>query len=57
MWILYFVIGFSTILTINNNYQTMQYLCVGHKSWSNVNTRIQVYHLLTQGVKYDYNGC
>jgi hypothetical protein len=36
MWILYFVIGFSTTLTFNNNYQNMQYLCVGHKSWSNV---------------------
>jgi hypothetical protein len=36
MWVLYFVIGFSTILTFNNNYQNMQYICVGHKSWSNV---------------------
>jgi len=36
MWILYFVIGFSNTLTFNNNYQNMQYLCVGHKSWLNV---------------------
>jgi hypothetical protein len=36
MWVLYFVIGFSTILTFNNNYQNTHYLCVGHNSWSNV---------------------
>jgi hypothetical protein len=36
MWVLYFVIGFSIILTFNNNYQNMQYLYVGHKSWLNV---------------------
>jgi len=36
MWVLYFVIGFSTILTFNSNYQNMQYLCVGYKSWSNL---------------------
>jgi hypothetical protein len=35
-WVLYFVIGSSTILTFNNKYQNMQYLCVSHKSWSNV---------------------
>jgi hypothetical protein len=36
MWVLYFAIGFSTILVSNNNYQNIQYLCVGHKSWLNV---------------------
>jgi len=36
MWVLYFAIGCSTILTYNNNYRNMQYLCGGHKSWSNV---------------------
>jgi hypothetical protein len=30
------MIEFSTTLTFNNNYQNMQYLFVGHKSWSNV---------------------
>jgi hypothetical protein len=36
MWVLYFVIGFLTILTITNNYKNMQYLCVGHKNRLNV---------------------
>jgi hypothetical protein len=36
MWVLYFVIGFSTTLTFNNNYKNMQYLFLGHKSSLNV---------------------
>jgi len=36
MWVLYFAIGPLTILTYNNNYQNMQYLCASHKTWSYV---------------------
>jgi hypothetical protein len=36
MWVLYFAIGSSTIFAYNNNHQNMQYMCAGHKSWSNV---------------------
>jgi hypothetical protein len=40
MWVLYFVIGFSTILTFTNNYQNIQYLCVGHKNVQHPHLRL-----------------
>jgi len=36
MWILYFEIGFSTILAFNNYYKNMQYLHASHESLFNV---------------------
>jgi hypothetical protein len=36
MWILYFEIGFSTILAFNNYYKNMQYLHANHESLFNV---------------------
>jgi hypothetical protein len=41
MWVLYSAIGFSTILTSNNNCLNMQYLCESQKL---INVQ---YHLLT----------
>jgi len=56
MWVLYFVIGFSTTVTFNNNYQNMQYIFVGHKVECVIPAfRVTIYS--HEKVKYDLNGC
>jgi hypothetical protein len=45
MWVLYFVIGFSTILTFNNNYENMYVWAT--KVHRMCNTRVQGICLLT----------